>query len=99
MSNAPTMTIEASFFMQARPCPVLRFAASAKRHFGDAFPGDDAGYTTGDTNDISSYIQRVMNICGDFEAVYRLPEKLSTFGPAILCRSSAMRIAAPKYRL
>ena len=34
--------------------------------------------TTGDTNDISSYIQDVMDICGDFGAVYRLSEKLST---------------------
>jgi hypothetical protein len=34
--------------------------------------------TTGDTNDISSYIQEVMDICGDFGAVYRLSEKLST---------------------
>lgn len=92
------MTIEASFFMQARPCPVLRFAASPKRDFGDDLSGGEAGYTTGDTNDNSSYIQRVMNICGDFEAVYRLRGKLSTFGPAILRRFAARWVIAPKYR-
>jgi hypothetical protein len=37
----------------------------------------------GDTDDISSYIQQVMNICGDFEAVYRLPGMLSTLSPVI----------------
>jgi len=40
-------------------------------------------HTTGDTNDISSYIQEVMDICGDFGAVYRLSEKLSTSLSAI----------------
>ena len=85
------MTTEASFFMQARPCPVLRFAASAKRCLRSV--------KTGDTDDISSYIQQVMNICGDFEAVYRLPGKLSTFWSAIPRRAAlnvnAATIARP----
>jgi hypothetical protein len=42
-------------------------------------------YTTGDTNDISSYIQEVMDNCGDFGAVYRLLEKLSTSLSATPC--------------
>jgi len=35
-----------------------------------------------------------MNICGDFEAVYRLLEKLSTFHSAIIRNAGANAIAA-----